>query len=82
MPPPVPASHQEAAGAGWVRGVLLGLWALASFGVCFFARELDLVVGGWPLNFWLAAQGGVLVFIGVVMLYAWWMNRAEPPVED
>ena len=73
------APQTEAAGARWVRGGLLGVWAAASFGVCFFARELDQVVGGWPLNFWLAAQGGVLVFIGVVMLYAWRMNRAEPP---
>ena len=47
------------------------------------ARELDQVVAGWPLNFWLAAQGGVLTFIAVVMAYAWWMNRAEaPPAED
>lgn len=66
-------------GAPWVRGALLALWGVASFGVSFFARELDQVIGGWPLNFWLAAQGGVLVFIAVVMLYAWFMNRAEPP---
>lgn len=73
------APEKEAAGAGWVRAALLIVWAVASFGVCFFARELDVVVAGWPLNFWLAAQGGVLVFIAVVMVFAWWMNRAAPP---
>ena len=66
-----------APGAYWMRAGLLFVWAMASFGVCFFARDLDQVVAGWPLNFWLAAQGGVLVFIGIVMVYAWWMNRAE-----
>lgn len=48
-----------------------------------------MVVGGWPLNFWLTAQGAVLVFIAVVMLYAAYMNRTEqdepgapPPTRD
>ena len=26
---------------------------------------------------WLAGQGAVLVFMGIVVLYAWCMNRAE-----
>ena len=74
--PPV-AIENEAAGAWWMRAALLFLWALASFGVAFFARDLDQVLAGWPLNYWLAAQGAVLVFIGIVVLNAWWMNRAE-----
>lgn len=78
---------QPAAGAVLVRVVLLLLWAAASFGVAFFARTLDQVVGDWPLNFWLAAQGGVLVFIAIVAFYAWFMNRrtrgnAAPPAGD
>ena len=68
--------------AGWLRGVLLGLWAAASFGVAFFARDLTQVVAGWPLNYWWLAQGGVLLFIGVVMVYAWWMGRAAPAADD
>ena len=35
------------------------------------------MLAGWPLNYWLAAQGAVLVFMGIVVLYAWWMNRVE-----
>ncbi|WP_243457444.1 DUF4212 domain-containing protein [Ottowia testudinis] len=50
--------------------------------MAFFARELDQVVAGWPLNFWLAAQGSVLVFIGIVMVYAWWMNRCHVASPD
>ena len=75
--------QQPVAGAVPVRTALLLLWVAASFGVAFFARDLDQALGDWPLNFWLAAQGGVLTFIAVVMAYAWWMNRAEaPPAED
>lgn len=75
-PPPV-AAEQEAAGAWRLRALLLAVWALASFGVAFFARDLDHVLAGWPLNYWLAGQGAVLVFMGIVVLYAWCMNRAE-----
>ena len=68
---------REAASAVWVRATLLFVWVLASFGTAFFARDLGQTVAGWPLNFWLAAQGSVLVFIGIVVVYAWWMNRHE-----
>lgn len=76
------ATKNKAIGAAWVRAALLALWAAVSFGVAFFARDLGQVVAGWPLNYWLVAQGGVLVFIGVVMGYAWWMNRAEPSAAE
>ena len=36
-----------------------------------------MVVAGWPLNFWLTAQGSVLIFIAVVMIYATYMNRTD-----
>ncbi len=61
----------------WVRGILLSIWFGTSFGVCWFARDLGQVVVGWPVNFWFAAQGGVLVFILVVMVYAGYMNGVE-----
>ena len=69
------AADRRHRGATRVRTALLLAWAAASFGVTFFARELDQVVAGWPINFWWAAQGGVLVFIGIGMVYAWFMNR-------
>ena len=67
-----PTPHARAA---WLRGVLLAVWALASFGVTFFARDLTQVVAGWPFNYWWMAQGGVLVFIAIVVFHAWAANR-------
>ncbi len=60
-----------------LKAVLLVVMVLVSFGVCFFARDLSFTVMGWPLHFWIAAQGGVLVFIVIVAFYAWIMNRME-----
>ncbi len=55
--------------------LLLGVWFLASFGVVFFAHRLMQVVAGWPLSYWFAAQGSVLVFIVIVAVFAWSANR-------
>ena len=62
----------------WLKAGLLLLWALVSFGATYFARDLQvLVVGGWPLGYWVAAQGAVLVFIAIVVAYGWAMNHFE-----
>ena len=62
---------------GWLRTVLLLVWAFASFGLMYFARSLQMRFGAWPVSFWLAAQGIVLVFVAVVFVYAFLANRAE-----
>lgn len=64
--------------AACLRAALLLLWAVAAFGTSWFARDLQTIVLGWPLNYWLLAQGGVLVFIAIGMLDAWAMNRLAP----
>lgn len=53
------------------------VWFCTSFGPSFFARELAIEVHGWPLYFWMAAQGSLLVFVAIVVIYAWLMNRWE-----
>lgn len=61
---------------------LLALWFLASFGLVFFARDLQWVVAGWPIDYWFAAQGAVVVFIAIVVIFAWAANRREAPESD
>jgi cation/acetate symporter len=60
-----------------LHAVLLAVWFVFSFGVTFFARDLSFSLWGWPLHFWLAAQGSVLVFIAIVVVFAWRRNRFE-----
>jgi putative solute:sodium symporter small subunit len=60
-----------------LTAVLLLVWLLVSFGPSFFARDLSMMIGGWPLYFWMAAQGSILMFICIVVIYAWLMNRWE-----
>jgi cation/acetate symporter len=60
-----------------LHGWLLLVWFAASFGVVFFAHDLQVTVAGWPLGYWFAAQGSVFVFIAIVAVFAWVANRQE-----
>ncbi len=61
-----------------LKAVLLLLWVLVSFVAMYFAHDLQTaVVGWWPLGYWVAAQGAVLVFMAIVVVYAWAMSRFE-----
>lgn len=53
------------------------VWLCTSFGPSFFARDLAIEIHGWPLYFWMAAQGSLLIFMAIVVVYAWLMNRWE-----
>ena len=55
------------------------VWATASFGVVYWARELSFVWGDWTFSFWMTAQGSVLVFLAITVFYAWVANRLDSP---
>ena len=57
--------------AGRLRVLLLLGWFFASFGVVFFARNLDFTIAGWPFNYWYCALGVILIFLAIVSGYAW-----------
>ena len=60
-----------------LTAALLLLWAAVSFGVMYWARELSFVWGSWPFSFWMAAQGSVLVFLAITVVYAVVANRLD-----
>jgi putative solute:sodium symporter small subunit len=56
---------------------LMVVWGLVSFVLPFYARELSFVFLGWPFSFWMAAQGAILVYLAIVVVYAYRMNRLD-----
>lgn len=57
---------------------LLLLWGLATVACCLYANELNqVVVMGFPLGFYMAAQGLLLWFLAIVGFYALYMDRLE-----
>ncbi len=58
--------------------VLLALWLATGFCTVYFARELSHVtVFGWPLSFYMAAQGAALICLAIIGAYAWRMRRFD-----
>jgi putative solute:sodium symporter small subunit len=61
-----------------LTALLLALWLATSFCTVFFARELaGLTVFGWPLSFYLAAQGAALIYLAILGAYAIGMRRFD-----
>lgn len=58
--------------------LLLALWLATSFCTVFFARELaQLAVFGWPLSFYMAAQGAALIYLAILATYALALRRFD-----
>ncbi len=57
---------------------LLLLWFAVTFGVIFFARELaGLTLLGWPVPFYMAAQGTTLIYLLIIGIYALAMKKLD-----
>ena len=69
--------------AHWQRtrrftGILLALWLATGVGTVFFARDLaHLTLFGWPLSFYMAAQGASLVYLAIIGGYALHMRKLD-----
>jgi putative solute:sodium symporter small subunit len=58
--------------------LLLALWLATSFCTVFFARELaQLSLFGWPLSFYMAAQGAALTYLAILGSYALALRRFD-----
>jgi putative solute:sodium symporter small subunit len=59
--------------------VLLAIWAFVGLGCgVLFADWLNqFSLGGFPLGFWFAQQGSIIVFILLILIYAILLNRLD-----
>jgi len=57
---------------------LLAIWFAATFVVSWFARELQSVtVLGFPLPFYMGAQGTLVIYVILVGCYAYRMDKLD-----
>jgi|LakMenE18May11ns_1017448.scaffolds.fasta_scaffold9917506_2 putative solute:sodium symporter small subunit len=63
--------------------ILLAIWLLTTISVVAFARQLATVsLWGWPLHYYFASQGATLVYLAIVGVYAWVMQRLDAAVNS
>ncbi len=61
-----------------LTGGLLLAWLAVNLFVPWFARDLQGWVGfGFPLGYWLAAQGALLMYLLIIVIYVVVMDRLE-----
>ena len=61
-----------------MTGILLAIWFVVTYVVSFFARELnDVTVLGFPLGFYMGAQGSLVVYVVIIWYYAKYMNTLD-----
>jgi putative solute:sodium symporter small subunit len=58
---------------------LLSVWFFISFGCgILFVDALDTIrFGGFKLGFWIAQQGSILVFVALILIYIWAMDKLD-----
>jgi len=57
--------------------VLMLVWGVVSFVIPMYARDLDFLFFDWPFSFWMAAQGSILIYMIIVVVYAYRMNKLD-----
>lgn len=63
--------------------ILLSIWFISSFGCgILFAEELNhFRMGGFKLGFWFAQQGSIYVFVVLIFVYVYLMNKLDKEFE-
>jgi putative solute:sodium symporter small subunit len=58
---------------------LLSVWFFISFGCgILFVDALDTIrFGGFKLGFWIAQQGSIFVFVALILIYIWAMDKLD-----
>ncbi|GAB5551303.1 MAG: DUF4212 domain-containing protein [Saprospiraceae bacterium] len=59
--------------------VLLIIWFIASYGAgILFADTLNQIeIGGFKLGFWFAQQGSIYIFVILIFIYVYLMNKLD-----
>jgi putative solute:sodium symporter small subunit len=61
-----------------VTAILLAIWFVVTFVVSFYARELNAIsFFGFPLGFYMGAQGSLVIYVVIIWFYARYMNNLD-----
>jgi putative solute:sodium symporter small subunit len=57
--------------------ILLAVWAVITYVIGFYARELSFNFFGWPFAFWVGGQGALALYVVIIGYYAWYMGKLD-----
>jgi putative solute:sodium symporter small subunit len=61
-----------------LSAILLAVWFVVTFVMAWFARDLaNINFFGWPLSFYMAAQGSLIIYVVLIWYYAKRMGELD-----
>jgi putative solute:sodium symporter small subunit len=61
-----------------VTAILLFIWFVVTFVVGYFAIPLsEITFMGWPIPFYMGAQGSLIIYVLIIWFYASYMNKLD-----
>ncbi len=58
--------------------ILLAIWFIVTFVEAWFARELNTITFlGFPLGFYMSAQGSLAIYVAIIGIYALYMRKLD-----
>ena len=61
-----------------LTGILLAIWFVATFVMGYYAKELaSITLFGWPLPFYMGAQGSLIIYVAIIWYYARTMGKLD-----
>ena len=77
-------NQQERRKAYWrsnlrILAALMSVWFIVSYGcgIIFVDTLNKISIGGAKLGFWMAQQGSIYVFVILIFVYVWLMNKLD-----
>lgn len=65
-----------------ITAILLVIWFIVTYVEAWYARELNqFSFLGFPLGFYMSAQGSLIIYVLLIGIYAWYMNRLDVEYE-
>jgi putative solute:sodium symporter small subunit len=61
-----------------ITAILLAVWFIVTFVEGWYARELNSISFlGFPLGFYMSAQGSLAIYVAIIGFYAWYMRKLD-----
>jgi putative solute:sodium symporter small subunit len=61
-----------------LTAILLAIWFVVTFVAGWYARELnEITILGFPLGFYMGAQGSLIIYVLIIWFYAKRMNTMD-----
>jgi len=61
-----------------LTAILLAIWFVVTYVVSFYAREFNAItIFGFPLGFYMGAQGSLIIYVVIIFYYANYMNKLD-----